>query len=554
MHYNFRDTIDASGTIILPSEALSLNGIFIENVIPGYRTLHVRGREALSPELDTFETGVRDGSVRRSKRFPARIITVTYQLSATSNTAFRDAYNLLGEFLNCEDAEMIFNDEPDKYFIGTPSLIGEVEPGKNIVVGEIEFLCTDPFKYSVEEYEISPTALDEGQTFIVDYKGTYKSFPTFQANFYSESETDNETEKELTGDGDCGYVAFFNEDEKIIQLGNPGETDGEDLKSAQTLTAQDFNTSTSWGSTAKKRWVANSGIANDTSIIVQKGTLGLGKPAPDISPNLRYLTATAYGSGSKYHGAAVTRTLPADDAGEVGATNWNLSYSQKLACGTGASGKKQYGMFQTVVTDANGKVIAGVSIYKVSTGTKGNLRFWVNGKIKKTITIDLSAYNKHFGSNTYEKGKLKKKTVKASSITKEGSKVTFNIGGLKYSFTVPAIADLVATKVTFGFYAYGTKPALNHNGLYKAKFVKNNCTTWIEVPNKFSSGDVCECDCKSGEILLNDSSAPHLGALGNDYEQFYLKSGINQIGIAYSDWIADDYAPTFTMRYREVFL
>ena len=63
--YNFIDTTEALGGTSLPSEALKINGEYIENLISGYRTLSVTGREALSSELTHFETGVRDGSSRK---------------------------------------------------------------------------------------------------------------------------------------------------------------------------------------------------------------------------------------------------------------------------------------------------------------------------------------------------------------------------------------------------------------------------------------------------------------------------------------------------------
>ena len=202
--YKFVDTIETSEGVSLPSEALMLNGEYIENLIEGYRTLTVEGREALSPEISTFETGIRDGSAFKGKRYPARIIKITYQINAATNEAFRDAYNKLAQILDVTDAELIFNDEQDKFFIGTPSLIGEVTPGRNAVVGEFEILCLDPFKYSVAEYEAEPD-LSEGSIF-VDYGGTAKAYPTLQAEFYQEDEAseDGETVTNLTGSGDCG--------------------------------------------------------------------------------------------------------------------------------------------------------------------------------------------------------------------------------------------------------------------------------------------------------------------------------------------------------------
>ena len=100
--YDFIDVTEIQSGTNLPSEALQINGEYIENIISGYRTLYVSGREALSPELATLETGIRNGSMLQSKRYPARTIIVGYKLEADSNKAFRDAYNQLNSILNVE--------------------------------------------------------------------------------------------------------------------------------------------------------------------------------------------------------------------------------------------------------------------------------------------------------------------------------------------------------------------------------------------------------------------------------------------------------------------
>ena len=109
--YNFVDTTAGSASSsALPAEALQINGAYIENEIEGYRTLYVTGREILSQELTTYETGVRDGSNLSYRRYPSRTITVGYQLIAEDNESFREAYNKLNALLDVEDAEMITAD------------------------------------------------------------------------------------------------------------------------------------------------------------------------------------------------------------------------------------------------------------------------------------------------------------------------------------------------------------------------------------------------------------------------------------------------------------
>jgi hypothetical protein len=104
------------------------------------------------------------------------------------------------------------------------------------------------------------------------------------------------------------------------------------------------------------------------------------------------------------------------------------------------------------------------------------------------------------------------------------------------------------------FNQYGSSPTLEHNGLFWFKFVKDYHDVWRDIPNKFSAGDVVEANCRNGEILLNGVSAPELGAIGNNWESFYLKPGLNQIGLAFSEWLTGDYIPACKVRYREVFL
>ena len=148
--YEFTDTAENKENNPLGTESFKLNGIYLENVVPGYRTLYVCGRELAECEVDDYQIGKRNGTKYRSKRYSPRTITIGYQILSKSALAFREAYN----------------DEPDKYFIATKTGNTQVEPGLNCVIGEIEFYCTDPFKYSVAEKVF--TASQNPQTGILE--------------------------------------------------------------------------------------------------------------------------------------------------------------------------------------------------------------------------------------------------------------------------------------------------------------------------------------------------------------------------------------------------
>lgn len=554
--YNFVDTNGYAEGTALPAEALKINGAYLEHTVTGYRTLYVKGREMLAPDIETYETSVRDGSTLQSKRFPARTITVGYQLIASSAEAFRAAFNALNAALDVEEAELIFADELDKFFIGTPFGRGDVPAGRNAVTGEFDILCADPFKYSVQEYEVTPT-LDDGTAFAIQYNGTYRSYPTLVAEFADE---DDDTTGGLTGNGDCGYVAFLSDDAAIIQLGDPDEPDTEDYAKSQTLTKQIF---TSYNATVAAKWPINTGRTS-SSAVTATGTVVVGKDAE----NIRMLVANSYGTGTEWHGPSITRTIPADASGHVGAKNFRLSYKQRMCMGQGKKDAKQRGLFQCLLVNVNGSertIVAGLSVNKNKTGKQALLKLYVNGKTVHTQYIDLTYHNKYFGYKKVVTEKIKKKgkvikkkriiqPVLSSTIRKYGKTVTFNIGGIKKAFKVSAIANTEVHEITFLMGKYASVTPLTYNGLFWAKFISDSCETFRDIPNKFSAGDVVEADCEDGEIYLNDARAPELGALGNDWETFYLEPGANQIGVVWSDWVPAGSAPNCKIRYREVFL
>ena len=141
--YQFIDSISEGGAAALPSEAVSIDGTFIENVISGYRTLYVSGRESLGVEIDGQVVSAADGEQFKNQRYPARILTVGFQLIAESNSDFREKFNHLNNLLavDSEGADFVFNDESDKFFTGYPIFNCEVDPGLNAVTGEWEIYC-----------------------------------------------------------------------------------------------------------------------------------------------------------------------------------------------------------------------------------------------------------------------------------------------------------------------------------------------------------------------------------------------------------------------------
>ena len=421
--YEFVDTIEEAGLPGLPAEAMSINGVYLENEVPGYRTLHVSGREAMSQELMSTTAGMRDGEIYQGRHLPSREITVTYQIVASTPEDYRDAYNLLNGYLReAEQAQLIFADEPDKFFVGTFKEAGEVEPGRNAVVGTLTFFCADPCKYSVEEYEAELQTGEDGDYFVVDYGGTYPAFPVLGVEFYQSEDTDN-------NDGNCGFVAFINDKGKVLQFGNPEEPDATAEKVAELIATADQRPSSTQIITeafnATGSWAVNAGYTT-VDTYVQSGTLKCAV-FPTTAAYDKAIQANSYGSDSavQYHGPSACRTIPAPkQKGTTGTRSADFSWTwaaRFCASNVTATAKAQQGCLQGFLLDANSRPLCGVQLWKAKGATTGVIRVYVRGHsyVKEWTGVDFSYYNEFFG---YQKGTTGKKPNLGVTITKSGGK------------------------------------------------------------------------------------------------------------------------------------
>lgn len=520
--YKFIDTVESQAEQTLPSEALNFNGVYLENEIPGYRTLYVSGREVLSAEITDTEMGTSDGTRYQRKRYPPRTITVGYQLIAESDAEFRAAFNKMNSLLDADQARMIFADEPDKFFVGTKQSGSDVPTGRNAITAELEFYCADPFKYSVKEYEVSPNA-DNGSTFVVDYKGTHKAFPRFEVTMSNDEN---------------GFIGFVDANKHILQFGDIAETDYESYKRNETLaTINDFFSA-----------------ADDTSgtdymhpHFGVKGTLG-----SKTWFNTKFLGLSTVGTVvGNSNGGLRTVVLPADSNGDKGCQNFYAYFHVLVWAGVlGQTGE----MCINFLTSDN-KLICGINWYKTDkVGNMGKYEFIGYNPNQKSTDQMAGKVLKRY---SYTTSHLKKQNPfywnwGNSSIRKEGNKLTFYWNGTYPTFKIPEIANMKCAKVQVSIkQKSGSNKYMTYLGIDKLNFRKLHVTKWRDAPNQFAKGSVFTADCANGEVEVNGMPTPGLGALGNDWESFCLNPGANQIQCVHSSWAKK---PDYLMKYREVYL
>lgn len=493
----------------LPLDSVSINGRYIEDEVTGYMTLKSVGREIILRDIKTTER-LSDGSVLTNTRYPARSISVEFIIKRDSLANMRASMDKLKSMLDVTGATVIFNGDADYYYVGTPELSDEITEAWNGIVGKFVINCLDPFKYSVAEY----TKVASSGTFSVTYNGTYKSYPTLIAEFPSTTDASGDE----TSTSECGFVGFVDQREHVLQFGDPNETDWSDVTYPATVPlSRTFSSTSGW-------------TVNGSKVLTgsQVGTVG-------VNSTNKYAYPTSYSSGSGYHGPSLSKIITGETP-PIG-KNFNFQWKCKVV-GT----KSQFGGLTVILwNNDNGTrtIVGAVRFLKTTKDTNCGVALYVGSETTASKSFKVACSK-----------------IGTCTMNKIDNKITFTVAGKTYSYANNNITDLIANEVTFHFMRNGTKTALGSNYVYNCKLQRFTFDNYEDIENIFSPGDVLTVNTEDAGVYLDDGSATipatYLGALGNDWEDFYLVPGSNTIAVDYSDFTTA--TPTFTIKYRERFL
>ena len=507
--YAFVNTVNSGivGTN-LPTEAMSYNGVYLENEIDGYRTLSVTGRELMESEVTDQEIDGMDGSYYRYKTTPARTITVKYQLRARGSREFRDAFNKMNKLLSGEQVKVIFNDESDKYFIGTKTSNTQVDGGSNNVIGEIEIYCSDPRKYSTTEKEFTAT---DGVLNIVN-EGTVPVSIDYDVQTTSET----------------GYIGLVSE-EGIMQYGKVEELDGETYKQSE------------WLASIKDFYNCNDDIGGTDVMHPSYGTNGTLIEHTWFGNKFIGLGSAGTKKGNA-NGGLRTLVLPADSNGDTsGAQNFYCWFHLCFYAGLmGQTGE----MCINFLTEDD-KLICGCNWYKTdSVGNTGHYEIWANGKALKNwefTTSHLQAQNPFY----YKWG--------SCDILKEGANIRFFFWARYYSYYIPEIENMKCAKIQIAVKQWddrGGNKFMSMIGFDVIDFEKMNVEKWKDIPNRYPNGTKITIDGKSSHVYVNGMSRPEDEVIGTQY--FKAPVGESEIKVTCSEWTKSQ--PTVKAKIREAWL
>ena len=194
-------------------------------------------------------------------------------------------------------------------------------------------------------------------------------------------------------------------------------------------------------------------------------------------------------------------------------------------------------------TDQFGNDISIAAVHFSKSESKSSVAYaslYVNSERKKRIEFKAEKSNKYTGGTD----------GKTISIQRNGFKYIFTIGGEKYQYT--NTNEFTITNISILFYKNRTTNELQRNAVNSFKFVSNpsDDASYKKEIKRLYNGDNVVVDVRTGQISIDGIVQNGYGALGNDWEEFLLNPGLNQIQCVYTDGAT---SPEFKMKYREVY-
>lgn len=400
-----------------------------------------------------------------------------------------------------EPQQLIFGDEPDKYYLAIVDSQPTFTEGFRSGTISISFVCPDGgIAHSVATKtadNINDDTLSD--TITVHNGGTYPSEPIITA----------------TINGDDGVLTAINDQGSVLQFGSPDETDGFVKQKSERVYHLDFN-QTPTGVTLNNGVTAFPYYEHGNDANVQSGPFG-------YKDGIAY-PSTERTAGNFWNGPSMSGAIPKNSNGSNTA---NFQFVNRVNVGTNAA---EVGRFEFNLT-YQGKIVASLALFDDSASNDQ----WVfsgtvyDGSQAQMIFWDLLPRN-YYRDGNYN-----------AVITKMGDQLTFRLdridlgdGGIE-TRTISGFSSVPIDGWTAWFPGFSDQRGWSINW-QDSYFEWINVDYWDDIPNRFKDGDVVKIDVANRRVLVNGAEDRTLQTIGNDWGGFKIQPGNNTIELLTSSW------------------
>lgn len=503
--YTFIDTTQPASKGPLPPEAFSYNGKWPDREVQGFRTLSVSGRGIMHKEITEKTRNGFDGSSYVRRTVPARDITIRYAMSAPDAHTLMERINQLNALLSEDSVKIIFNDESDKYFIGTALNASEPDPGRLSFTGEIRIRCTDPYKYAIVQKPVAiPAGTNKKITIPVENAGNADAYLRF----------------ELSGTRDNGYIGIASayggmEFGDIEQIGTKFIPDAQEwlIRSKDVI----------------RDWPASDGDYQHPLKKIRAA------PDPDRTAGKTFPAQDWLSLGSaKFHAVnnwcrrSVDIQVPRDSTqqaqavGTGGASSFYVSLFHWFETSNAAQCGEQAISFLNI-NGTTEKEIACLTIHKNSVSNQAEYLVWINGKLVHSFPFVCDFRNPfaqgRYGNNDFHK---------------DGGRFRYYFNGKYYGHTDESLKNTVCNVIRISMAHFPGRDALTRNYLGRFEFRKDHIAKTEAMPVTFPAKSKITIDGQYGKFYLDGHYKPEHEVIGSKY--FMIPPGTSNIRLTTSSW------------------
>lgn len=429
-----------------------------------------------------------------------------------------------------EPKELIFGDEPDKFYMAIPDGNINLEELAHIGRSSIKWIVPDGVAHSVE-YSSFTTSYIQPEKINVINRGTEICKPLLEATMRS----------------DNGLVAFIDSHENVLQFGDPESVDTVAYKQNEMIISEGMRNSGNWqinGGLQRFKAMYNSTAPNRLlNIIAGNYIFGQGNIKEDATPVFPVNTV------KNWVGPSLYQPIQANSEGS-NAGNFELKTRFYFGAGVKEMNRVEF----SIMSDNTETLPISFTVRNASNNSKEFvIEMWLYGKEVKTINLTPKKITKNFFELTITR-LSDKVTFKFSEINNlAGEKVTAGV-----TVTNTLVSPTLKTEVFKGITIWNSVFQGKQSGLSNItdfKYSWINVDKLKDIPNVFKIGDVLWADTENGKIYLNGVYTPELDTFGNMWGNFRVGANTQEyITVVESSWVTEITKPLYTAKIREVWV
>lgn len=416
-------------------------------------------------------------------------------------------HKLAGLFNKKEPVKNVFDDEPDKYYLGFVVGLPDLDdPISWLNIVTVKLFVPDGVAHSAAYRKFETVNKIDGKYVIdVENDGNVDALPIIK----------------IKNNDENGYVGLVNTS-GVFEAGTRDEEDGKIVQKSKQLINYEEKDLASALADAKK----NVSISNEWGTESQSASVGAFNGL--FGRNHLGMQLGGSHSSAPWITSSLTWDIPADPNGEIGSLYDYIWWRQVFWAGDFSQG----GFIKVTVSDENDQFLYGLETMKRGTGSNSRFNVLVRD-VGEEYSYKL-IYGWNFKPTSDDMENPFNSGRGFSDIIRSDDKLSVFWFGSREEITAPGIKGKKSKKIHVTFGKPYNQNMITHMYLDSIKYTKNNMSIWEDIPNKFAMGTTVTVDSEINSLKVDEIQKLELRVIGSDF--LTIPPGKSQVQILQSKW------------------